>query len=527
MVNVIRPSVPATPNVNYKRPELLKVGKKWALIQDCIDGEDAIKEAGVRYLPMPDATNCSEANLQRYKDYKKRAVFYNVIARTLSGMSGLVFQQDPDLIMPADMRPLHVNIDGAGITAFQQMRKALEMVVAFGRAGILADFPPAREGGFTRQQIADGEVQPTITLYEPWKIINWQTAYKDGMTKLVQVIIQEEIPGWTDGFMYDLTPSWRHLFINNDGIVVQRMWKNTGAPGTTDPSQGAVYVVDSEVIVKDSNGVPLTEIPFKFIGSKTNSPSIDPAPLFDLAVINIAHYRNSADYEESCFATGQPTVWASGLTEQWVKDVLGGELRLGSLGGIPLPVNGMVGMVQSSPNTQPYEAMKQKESQMIALGARLIQDNGMVERREVEVKNEASSEASLIISVAQNVEAAYQEALHWAGKFYGANPEAIALKINYNFIFAQMSYQERQQLLAEWVSGAISFTEMRTNLRQAGVANMPDAEAAPEIKRGLDERDLREIAKANATSVAPPTASPTSVTTTESQSQKVTKEPVN
>ena len=59
--------------------------------------------------------------------------------------------------------------------------------------------------------------------------------------------------------------------------------------------------------------------------------------MYDLAVLNIAHYRNSADYEESCFVTGQPTVWASGLTEAWVEDVLKGELRLGSFGGIPLP----------------------------------------------------------------------------------------------------------------------------------------------------------------------------------------------
>lgn len=506
MANVIKPVAPSTPNVNYKRPELLKVGKKWALIQDCIDGQEAIKGKGTLYLPMPDGSNCSEANLQRYKDYKTRAVFYNVIARTLSGMSGLVFQQDPDLIMPADMAPLHTNIDGAGITAFQQMRKCLEMVIAFGRAGILTDYPPAREGGFTRQQIADGEVQPTISLYEPWKVINWQTAYRNGMTKLVQVVIQEEIPGVSDGFQQDYTPAWRHLFINQDGVVVQRMWINTGDPNATEPHNGAIYVVSNEVILRDFNGAPLTEIPFKFIGSKTNSPQLDPAPLYDLAVINIAHYRNSADYEESCFATGQPTVWASGLTEQWMKDVMGGELRLGSLGGIPLPVNGMVGMVQSQPNTQPYEAMKQKEAQMIAIGARLIQDKGSVERREVEVKNEASSEASLIISVAQNVEAAYQEAFLWAGKFYGADPASIALKINYNFIFSQMTYQERQQLLAEWVSGAISFTEMRTNLRQAGVATQADSEAETEIKKGMDERDARDIAKQKA--LQPPTTEP-------------------
>ncbi|MEA4022370.1 DUF4055 domain-containing protein [Enterobacter hormaechei] len=496
-------SIPSatTPNVGYQRPELTKNSGKYNMIKDCIEGQQAVKRRKTFYLPQPDPTNCTAENIRRYEQYLERAVFYNVLQRTLSGMTGLVFQQPPEMLMPDDMEVLRVNIDGAGIGAIQQMRRCFKSVLAFGRAGILTDFPPARvdsEGkqlGFTRQELMDGTVQPTVTLYMPWQVINWREEYREGKVVLTQVVICEQIPGVTDGFQQDYTPVWRHLFLDSNGDCTQTIWVNKGDPKAENVSGGALYVAQQTAVMKDSNGKPLKFIPFKFIGSETNSAEIDPPPMYDLAVLNIAHYRNSADYEESCFITGQPTVWASGLTEAWVEDVLKGELRLGSYGGIPLPANAAVGMIQTSPNTQPFEAMKQKEAQMIAIGARLIRENGKVERREVEIKNEAASEASLIVTVAQNVEAAYREALGWCALFYGHDPKELTINLSYNFIYSQMTYQERQQLVNEWLAGAITFTEMRSNLKQAGIAKLTDDEAKKAIDEEMAERDAREVAK--------------------------------
>ncbi len=138
----------STPNVGYQRPELTKNAGKYRMIKDCIEGQEAVKARGDFYLPRPDPTNCTEENLMRYNSYLRRAVFYNVLQRTLSGMTGLVFQQQPEMLMPDDMEVLKVNIDGAGIGAIQQMRKCFKSVLAFGRAGLLTDFPKARIGEF-------------------------------------------------------------------------------------------------------------------------------------------------------------------------------------------------------------------------------------------------------------------------------------------------------------------------------------------------------------------------------------------
>ena len=59
----------------------------------------------------------------------------------------------------------------------------------------------------------------------------------------------------------------------------------------------------------------LANIPFIFCGALNNSPDVDKSPVYDIAEVNIAHYRNSADYEESCFIAGQATPVLTGLTQ--------------------------------------------------------------------------------------------------------------------------------------------------------------------------------------------------------------------
>jgi hypothetical protein len=58
---------------------------------------------------------------------------------------------------------------------------------------------------------------------------------------------------------------------------------------------------------KRGDGEAWNYIPFTFVGSVNNDETPDLPPLYDLAVLNVAHYRNSADYEESCYMVGQPT----------------------------------------------------------------------------------------------------------------------------------------------------------------------------------------------------------------------------
>ena len=87
-----------------------------------------------------------------------------------------------------------------------------------------------------------------------------------------------------------------------------------------------------------------------------------------LPKVNIAHYRNSADFEESCFLTGQPTLFIthSLSMEQWTEYNPGG-IKLGSRAGHVLGDTGSATLLQADANSLVGDAMIKKESQMVAI----------------------------------------------------------------------------------------------------------------------------------------------------------------
>lgn len=461
------------PNVGYTRDEVGKLIPTWNLIRDCLSGQSAVKAAGTRYLPKPNPTDVSEENSKRYEHYLQRAVYYNVTQRTLAGLVGQVFKQDPIVELPTLMEPLIVDIDGAGVSLAQQCKKALGLALAYGRAALLADYPNTAEPA-SRLDLLEGNIRPTITLFDPWHVINWRTKTVGARNILSLVVISERYVMEDDGFEIKFGDQWRVLRLEDDtGFYRVEIWRD---------DQGMRREVE-RYYPRDATGNNLTEIPFTFIGPVNNDPHPDQPPLYDLAVLNIAHYRNSADYEESCFLVGQPTLYLSGLTKDWVEDTLGGKIHLGSRAAIPLPTGGAAGLLQANPNILPREAMEHKERQMVALGAKLVEQRA-VQRTLGEAQLEQTTETSVLATTANNVVDAYRKALAWAAGFIG-NIGEIHFDISTDFDIGRMTPQERAQLIAEWQAGAITFEEMRFSLTKADVAFLPDEEAKAQLEEEM------------------------------------------
>src|SRR5688572_18505478 len=74
--------------VNSTHPDYDATLVAWSRARDVIAGEDAVKSAGVRYLPRLDSQTDEE-----YAAYKERAAFFNATARTAEGYVGLIFRR--------------------------------------------------------------------------------------------------------------------------------------------------------------------------------------------------------------------------------------------------------------------------------------------------------------------------------------------------------------------------------------------------------------------------------------------------
>jgi hypothetical protein len=470
------------PNVAYVRPELALLLPQYQLIRDCIAGETVIKAAAKTYLPMPAAHDVSAENVQRYKNYLARAVFYNVTRRTLLGMMGQVFKKAPDIKIPAQLEPMTGNVTGTGTSLNQLAEISLGHAIAYSRSGLFADFTNTGGVGASADDVQSGKVRPTLYAYSPLEIINWRVIEDNSVEKLALVVLMEGYPISDDGFEVKTSAQFRVLKLAN-GRYVQEIWRDPTASGSWDgvkiPKAGN-FKLHETIEPTDANGNPITEIPFWFIGSQNNDINPDNPNMYDLASLNVAHYRNSADYEESCFIVGQPTPVATGLTEQWVKEVLGGSLAFGSRGGIPLPTGATAELLQAEPNSMIKEAMDTKERQMTALGAKLVEQK-QVQRTATEAGQDQETQNSVLTSCANNVSVAYKQALEYCASLMGAAGQEIVYTLNTDFDFANLTPDQLNFVLNAWQKGALSWEEVRAYLRRAGVATADDDKAKQDI----------------------------------------------
>lgn len=472
--------------------ELSDILPDYELIRDCVAGQRQIKKKGKKYLPDPDEAEPDQKERDaRYKTYLERAVFYGVTGRTLRGLVGLVFDKDPAIEIPELLEVVKADATGSGTSLDQQAQAALADVVALGRAGVLTDYPKTA-APTTRADALAGNIRPTVIRYKPEQIINWRTRTVGAKVLLSLVVIVETYVVEDDGFAEVIGTQHRVLRLDKDGNYTVELHRDT---------ENAGMAMFDSFMPTDGAGKPFKEIPFSFIGAEDNDPSVDRPPLLDIAELNKAHYRNSADYEESAFVVGQPTPVLAGLTKQWVDEALKGRIRFGARGAIPLPVGGSAELLQAEPNTMAFEAMGHKEEQMIALGAKLIENSG-TQQTATEATQDNIMDNSVLGTCARNVSMAYRKALNWCWQYVTGevidDPEVIDYELNTDFAARNLTAQDRQQIIQSWVQKAITWEEMRWNLKRTGIAYEDDEEAKSAIQEDIETSTENEAAAAAA-----------------------------
>jgi Domain of unknown function (DUF4055) len=476
-------AVTDTGNVDMVRTDLMYFFDQYRLIHDCIAGETIIKRARELYLPQPNAQDKSLANEARYNTYVHRAVFYGVTERTLDGLVGEVFNVDPTINVPTTLDAVIKDADGSGVPLVQLAQETESDILSYGRAGLFIDYPRTNGEATTKADLESGRIRPTINHFKPWNVINWRTQKIGAEAVLTLVVLRERHEMEVGDFGVTIASQYRVLKLI-DGVYWQELWVPTGAGGINlDPTTTTMPL--------DATGNPLNYIPFVFVGAKRNDHKIDKPPLYAMASINMAHYRNSADYEDAVYMVGQPTPVITGVTQAWVDTVLEGRMELGSRAAIPLPEGGDFKLVGGPENTMVKEAMDQKERQMVALGAKLVEQK-TVQRTATEAGIEEASEVSVLATITKNVAAAYKFALEVCALFTGVVTVAgdaatnikdgIQFDLNTEFALADASPEQISSVIKAWQSEAISFTEMRNKLRKTGVATQDDKTAKAEIQ---------------------------------------------
>ena len=437
--------------VNSTHPSYDTHLPRWQTVRDCVEGSASIKAKKTKYLPKPNPGDSSAENNSRYDAYVERANFVGFTSSTLDGMLGMVFRKPTQIELPQSIEYLKDNSNGGGLSIDQMTRSLVGNTLQTGRFGLLVDYPQAKPG-LTKAQT--NGLRANILPYRPENIINWQTEVIDSVTVLTRVTLREETPVYSDdGFEFESKEYHRVLYLE-EGVYIQRLFDENNNQ------------VGDDIIPRDSTGKLWKVIPFTFVGAQNNDPIIDKAPLYDIAEINIAHYRNSADFEESSFIVGQPTPVVAGLTQSWVDDVMKGGVLLGSRTAWLLPAGASADLLQANPNQMPERGMELKEQQLIKVGARIIQDSSGVETAEA-AKIRFGGQNSKLSTLVGNVESGLIQCLKWAMAFMGGIGEP-ELELNRDFYDKSVDPQLIIARIQMVDRGIIAKSDFQDKLRQEG-----------------------------------------------------------
>lgn len=456
--------------VETTHPAYTQVRSRWSTTRDAISGEDEIKRKREVYLP-----HFVPYDEDRYNQYIRRAYFLNVTGRTQRALTGMVFRSQSTYDLPDEMEDLIANADGAGQPLEQIAKEGIENLLSVGRHCLLADYPPSQPDLDRETQERLG-LRPIIAPYSAESLINWRTEVFNNSPRLVLAVLVEIYNQSTDEFGHDYVERYRVLRLR-DGVYTQQLYDRGGA------------IITEEFIPTKADGSTFDHIPLWIVGSQNNLPDVDDSPLYDLAVLNIAHYRNVADLEEAGFIAGQPTLHLDiGDTdyEFWKASNPDG-VRLGSRSGI-VTQGGSVNLVQAEDRSLLKDLKLQKEQEMVKIGARLIQRDRQVETAEAARIN-AGADSSVLDMIVSNLSDALVSCLRDCAEFLGVDPDGIKFELNRSYWESDLDAQTIMAIIQAGDASIIAKEDQRRMIR-TGRLTIPENRTDEDIDSDIGDNVL-------------------------------------
>ena len=439
--------------VNTTHKEYDRVSPMWKRVRDCYGGRDRMLSAGNEYVPDLVALLENTIKGSTNSDYRKRGSFYNAVTRTVQGMNGHIFQDPPKAldVTPAVEEYLKdVTLSGINLELFAM--EAGRQIFQVSRYGIFVEMPP--EGG----------ERPYLIPYTAEHIINWRTARFKGDDVLTMVVLHEEVceNDLSDPFKPMEIVQYRVLYLDAENIYRQQEWREN-------PDKKGEFV-GGAIITPTRRGVPLSFIPFVFLGATTITPLMEEPMMKDIADVNIAHWRNSVDFEHGLHLVALPTPWCSGL-----KGVAEGEpIRIGPSTVWELELQGQAGMLEFTGQGlgSLEKSMDKKERQMATLGARLLEDAPDSSETATGVRMRRSGDYGTIKTVGAVLEEGISVAVRimawWDSIEDKVSDVKARVELNKNYLQIKATAQDVLAAFAALQAGKMSFETWYELLRTGG-----------------------------------------------------------
>lgn len=468
------PSDPAKANVTSTHPDYDRWYPKWRRLRDVIEGGDAIKDAGIDYLPQ------NALDTDEYEAYKMRADWLAATELTIVGMLGLVFRKElewDEMDEAGEKLMEDVTLNAEPLNTFA--KNLLEQILDVSRAGFLIDV----------QQEESPTARPYFVLYRAEQIINWKSIVIDGKEIPTLIVLSQAIEtdpdpqsfghGTTDQYLVlrlTTTPTTSDPNETGEQRYIQEYWE-----AVTDEQDKSTTWKIVKTVTPIRRGKALDRIPF-FVCNLTDTRLAPQKPLLiDLANLNISHYRSSADLEQSAHFVASPTPWITGLNDDQAK------LKIGSqTAWVIKDKDAEVGMLEmDGQGLEPLEKrLAVKQEQMAAMGASLVRSQKKEAETAETTRMQKGSEASVLMTVVDTVSSILTQGVNalidWANGAAGASEAKVEL--NKDLLPVGVTPQELDSWVKSFQASAMSFETLFYNMKRGGLTR-PNVEFEEELEQ--------------------------------------------
>jgi hypothetical protein len=304
--------------VESNHVEYSKYSKAWARCEDAVEGADAIKAKSTTYLPKLPAMDMVNGGDTLYKLYLDNALWYPGTGRTFDAYLGTLFRKPSTKTIPSQMAGYEdvFTSDGQTMDGFAA-ELAGGMIKGF-RPGVLIDYPDIDSEGMSLAELEDAGGRPYATMYPADRIMNWEQSLSSGKLVTSRVTLEERLTLEKAKGKYDIGSKefatmngyaiFRRVLSLSNGVYTQALYVKA-----QDKTKKTSEFVPVESKAPTMNGEPMGFIPFIPVTPKGLVWDLNYPLINDIAVLNIADYRNEALYRDALLFNGRPTPCVSGL----------------------------------------------------------------------------------------------------------------------------------------------------------------------------------------------------------------------
>lgn len=419
--------------VNQVDAPIARMQADWAVIDALLGGTPAMRKAGKKYLPQQPR----ESN----EDYEYRlstSTLFPAFERTLAVMAGKPFSKE---VTPSDVPQavldLLPSIDDKGSSLHTFAFRAFREMVSHGFGGILVDHTKTEGQAVTVADTKRMGARPYWVHYKHNQILGARFTQSTNGLQLVLLRLLETVEEEDGDYGSQEVQQVRVL-----------------RPGTWEIHRNG----KDGWVLHDSGTTTLDRIPFVFLVANPVGPMEGRPPLKDLAYLNVKHWQQQSDQDESARFCRKRLLVFTGLTSQ-------DEITVASDMAVRLPKDADAKIVEGSAESIEVgrSELEALEQQMIQTGAELLVAKPG-QRTATEASNDAEANKSSLQSLVEDFEDALDQCLQFSADWLKAG-EGGSVSLFKDFGAATLSDASAQLVFsmvgAGWLSKVTGIKEMQ------------------------------------------------------------------